>query len=255
MRILLVSMLVGLAAAQGTWIKGKATFTGLPQNVDPMEFNAAAVKEIPNGACGYGPMTAAQYPFFLVAGVGASNPISKGAQRGCGTCLEVKCADSQKCDNSKPLIVTVTDSCDECAANQLNLQATAFSQFASLSTGNVEIEYRQVACGGIGNIALYVDEFRSTQGGFLKLALRNVNGPAGIASVAFRTTGSSNNWRKMENKFGAVWEASSLTAFPLDLQVTRTDGKSLVLAGVITKTTAPGVVSTNYNFLKSRKMY
>lgn len=246
-------MLVGLAAAQASWTKGKATFTGLPTSADPADFNAAAVPEVPNGACGYGTLTAAQYPFFMVAGVGANNPIARGAQRGCGTCLEVKCV-GETCDNNTPVTVMVTDSCDECAANQINMQATAFSKMASLTTGNVEVQYRQVACPFTGGINVYVDSFRATGGGFMKIALRNVAGSADITSVKFRTTGTPNNWRPMQNKYGAVWEASALPSFPLDLQVTRKDGQSVVLSGAITKTTTPGVVQTRTNFVKSRKM-
>eukprot|EP00878_Enallax_costatus_P004536 GHUV01004777.1.p1 GENE.GHUV01004777.1~~GHUV01004777.1.p1 ORF type:complete len:243 (+),score=69.95 GHUV01004777.1:209-937(+) len=235
--VVLASLLFAITAAEmeSTWIKGTASFTGLPHGTEAGEFNAASVKAVPNGACGYGTLTSAQYPFFMVAGVAAKNPITQSAQKGCGTCLEVQCVDDPKsgkqlCDNNTPVTVMVYDTCDECEANQINLYATAFSRMANLEVGRVDIQYREVSCPFTGGINVYVDAFRPEQGGFLKLALRNVAGTGGIKSVALRTTGNTaNNWRQMKNTYGAVWEGSQLSTLPLDIQVTKTDGQTVVL--------------------------
>jgi expansin (peptidoglycan-binding protein) len=43
--------------------------------------------------------------------------------------------------------VKVVDDCDECEANQINLQATPFSKLANMDLGRIKIEYREVrAC-------------------------------------------------------------------------------------------------------------
>jgi expansin (peptidoglycan-binding protein) len=142
----------------------------------------------------------------------------------------------------------VFDSCDQCEANQINLYATAFSKFASLDIGRIGIEYRQVPCPFMGGITVHIDTFRPDKGGYVKLSLRNVAGTGGIKSVAFRTTGTTNNWRPLKNGYGAVWEGSQLSTLPLDLQVTKPDGSSVVLSGVITKATVPGDVKASTNF-------
>eukprot|EP00878_Enallax_costatus_P003040 GHUV01003238.1.p1 GENE.GHUV01003238.1~~GHUV01003238.1.p1 ORF type:complete len:361 (+),score=78.47 GHUV01003238.1:811-1893(+) len=224
------------SAAQGSWVNGVATFTGAP-----------TVKVVPNGACGYGPMTAAQYPGYLIAGVGASNPLTQGPQQGCGACLELQCTGTG-CDNSKPVTVMVYDNCDKCAANQVNLYATGFSKFASLDLGRVGIKFRQVACAFNGGIVVHIDAFRPEKGGYLKLALRNVAGMAGITSVASRTSDSTDSWHPMKNTYGAIWEASKLSALPLDLSITKADGQSVVLSGVISQMTTAGELPTTTNF-------
>jgi expansin (peptidoglycan-binding protein) len=261
---LLASLLVALVVAQeqqlppaaqpaeqveqGSWTSGIATFTGVPAGTLNSDFDTTSVKAVPNGACGYGTLTAAQYPMFLLAGVGASNPLTQGPQKGCGTCLEVQCNSTNLCDNNNPVTVMVYDSCDKCDANQINLYATAFSKFASLDIGRIGIQYRQVPCPFTGGIIVHIDTFRPDKGGYIKLSLRNVAGTAGIGSIAFRTTGTANNWRPMKNTYGAVWEASQLSSLPLDLQVTKANGTLVVLSGVITKATMPGDVKTANNF-------
>jgi expansin (peptidoglycan-binding protein) len=261
---LLASLLVALVAAQGqellpstqpaeqldqgTWTSGNATFTGVPAGTLNSDFDTTSVKAVPNGACGYGVLTSSQYPSFLLAGVGASNPLTQGPQNGCGTCLEVQCTSNDLCDNNNPITVMVYDSCDECEANQINLYATAFSKFASLDIGRIGIQYRQVPCPFNGSLTVHIDTFRPSKGGYIKLSLRNVAGTAGINSIAFRTTGTANNWRPLKNTFGAVWEGSQLSNLPLDLQVTKANGTSVVLSGVITKATVPGDIKTATNF-------
>jgi hypothetical protein len=49
---------------------------------------------VPNGACGYGELSAEMYPGFSLAGVALDSSVFKGkALKGCGTCVEVKCTD------------------------------------------------------------------------------------------------------------------------------------------------------------------
>lgn len=54
----------------------------------------AKATSIPNGACGYGALTAAANPGLNFAGVSFKKSIfSKYALKGCGVCLEIRCAD------------------------------------------------------------------------------------------------------------------------------------------------------------------
>jgi hypothetical protein len=48
----------------------------------------------PNGACGFGPLSAAQYPGLNLAGVSfSSSSFSKYPLKACGVCLEIRCID------------------------------------------------------------------------------------------------------------------------------------------------------------------
>lgn len=62
-------------------------------------------------------------------------------------------ACAQACsDPGKTLTVQVIDNCDECAANQVNLQAAPFAKLASPDIGRVAIEYKEVRA--LENISL-----------------------------------------------------------------------------------------------------
>lgn len=53
-----------------------------------------ASRSVPNGACGYGELSAEMYPGFALAGVALDSSVFKGNPlKGCGTCVEVKCHD------------------------------------------------------------------------------------------------------------------------------------------------------------------
>lgn len=54
----------------------------------------AKAKSTPNGACGYGELTAADNPGLNFAGVSLKKSLfSKYALKGCGVCLEIRCTD------------------------------------------------------------------------------------------------------------------------------------------------------------------
>jgi hypothetical protein len=54
-----------------------------------------AAKTVPNGACGYGELSAADNPGLNFAGVSLSKSLFAGkyALKGCGVCIEIVCAD------------------------------------------------------------------------------------------------------------------------------------------------------------------
>lgn len=50
-------------------------------------------KELPNAACGYGPITEKEFPGYKLVGISAKSSLKARPMGGCGTCLEVKCVE------------------------------------------------------------------------------------------------------------------------------------------------------------------
>jgi expansin (peptidoglycan-binding protein) len=210
-------LLVASSEAQ-TWVPGVATFTG-----EDVKATSA-----PNGACGFGPLSAAQVPGLNLAGVSFNTSIfSKYALKGCGACLEVRCVD-EGCSNPKDILtVQLFDDCDQCEANQVNLLATPFSRMANIDVGRVKIQYREVPCAFAGGVVTRVDSYRASGGGWVRLVFKNVNGVP-LEKVELAKSGTD-AWRPMRNAFGAAWEASRLPTLPWDIRLTNAAGKTLVL--------------------------
>lgn len=62
-------------------------------------------------------------------------------------CCEAICNPVQSCSaTAKPVTLLVTDACDSCAPNQLNLHALAFQDNfnSDLSVGRVNVSFQQV---------------------------------------------------------------------------------------------------------------
>jgi len=202
---------------------------------------------VPNGACGYGVLTAAQYPGLNFAGVSLSkNALSKYALKGCGVCLEVRCTDKEACSNpSKTMKVTVISDCDTCDATQINLKASPFSKLAPKDVGRIKVEHREVPCTNTGGVVVRIDSFRESGGGWVRLVVKNVNG-APLETVELSKAGTG-AFRPMKNGFGAAFEASRLPELPWDIRLTNTAGKPLVLKNAVTAA-KPGDVPTTKNF-------
>ncbi|WIA34463.1 hypothetical protein OEZ86_012795 [Tetradesmus obliquus] len=231
----LVCLALGASAqAPGQWISGTASHTNGPEGNN---LKLGFPSSLPDASCGYGSLTAAEFPGFKLAGVAPNSILKDKSMGGCGTCLEVKCTDKTYCANSPTETVMVYDTCKDCTTNQLNLNAQVFDKLAFLELGNMPIMYRQVPCPFAGNIVVRVNNYRATAGGWLRLALRNVAGNADISSVEVARAGTA-NWIPMKNSFGANWELSKLPAAPLDLRVTTKSGQKAVLSGVITEAVA-----------------
>jgi len=138
--------------------------------------------------------------------------------------------------------VQVFDDCDECEANQVNMQAPPFAKLASLDIGRVAIQYREVPCAFTGGVVTRVDSFRASGGGWVRLLFKNVNG-APVSKVELSKAGT-NNFRAMTNPFGAAWEASRLPELPWDIRLTNSAGQSLVLKRAITSDKTGDVPAT-----------
>lgn len=230
--LLAAAALAAPASAQANWTSGVATLTGAPDGDDLT--GVAKPASLPDAACGFGEMKGSLYPGFALAGISfKASPLAQRAQRGCGTCVELRCT-SDACANSKgPLIVTIYDECTDCEANQLNLEAWAFNTLAPLDVGRVPIQWRQVPCPARGGIVVNVDAFRTSGGGWLRLSLKNVAGEGGLTSVQLSKAGAA-NWLTMKNAFGGAWEMSKLPDSPsYDLLLTDRAGRRVTLKGAV----------------------
>lgn len=85
----------------------------------------------------------------------------------------------------------------------------------------------QVDCAPPGDIVIDVNTFRSSSGGYIRLALESVAGDGGLESVELREASEDGNapWTSLKNKWGANWEGSGLTSTPFDIQITSSSGE------------------------------
>ncbi|MEW5300769.1 MAG: hypothetical protein WDW36_003675 [Sanguina aurantia] len=182
------------------------------------------------GSCGYGPLFANTSQGYNYVGLPTNHPlVSKSAQHGCGLCLEGGCNPSLA-----SILVTVVDSCAGlCRGTDINLPRRAFQQLGQQALGRLNVTYTTSPCQPSGNIIVHVDQFRLTQGGYLRLSLKNVGGLGGFVTVALGTTGSRVS-KNMTNSFGAWWELSLLPTLPYDLMVADALGNQLTIGSAIT---------------------
>eukprot|EP00887_Chlorella_sp_A99_P006304 scaffold3.g6304.t1 len=231
------------AAPTSGWLAGSATF------------DDAGVAS--DGSCG------APLPAWADGGVAISpNSSLAGPSRdGCGSCIELACKDCGL-PNGTSLQLVVTDTCTSCSALQLNLSPDTFARLAPLSSGLAPIHFRTVECAPpLGsNITVVVDAWRTSEGGWLRLAVSNVGGP-GLASVELRQAplAASNSlvlqalvWRRLASTHGAQFEMNGLPAPPLDLRFTSSGSETLIARRVLTDPSVLGApIDTNVQFQPS----
>lgn len=107
------------------------------------------------GSCGFGLLDKGAWPYWSVAALSTENSFYKaGPLNGCGQCFGVRCVDLDgpwkgRCitgPNQVSVIVQITDSCPECGADHIDMQALTFHKLAPMEVGRVNIEYRRVEC-------------------------------------------------------------------------------------------------------------
>ena len=101
------------------------------------------------GSCGYGALSKDQYPFWQVGAFATSNKYFKSIPgSACGTCWEIQCVEgkefSGRCRDGggKSVTVTITDSCPECGADHMDLQAMVFDKLSPMALGRINMKYR-----------------------------------------------------------------------------------------------------------------
>ncbi|KAJ9505146.1 hypothetical protein QJQ45_023735, partial [Haematococcus lacustris] len=169
--------------------------------------------------CGYGPLPLATWPKQYVAAVSSVNPLATGfPMEGCGACLRVVCTDPRPgvCRAVSPaftaadvdanttsapqdgalsagpssLVVQVVERCTTCGPAGIALHAAAFDQLiAAPQTDGVAVSYLRVPCRPPGNMKLRIIEMRRSDGGYIKLAIMDVNGFGELVEVELARSG------------------------------------------------------------------
>ncbi|PNH04330.1 hypothetical protein TSOC_009510 [Tetrabaena socialis] len=276
--------------ALGAWGGGSPNFS-LPVKGRAFRFGTAGENvTLANNSCAFGPSTS---PY--VVGVSPNSPLFRlRTQSGCGTCLEVVCVEpTSACVNPNAttlptavtndtadiatsnvlspgrLVLTIADTCESCSLLDLNIHADAFAQLADPAIGIINVTYRQIPCPSFGrNMSVYVSDFHASQGGYVRLSVRDVAGN-GLAEVAVahcqrnETAGTAGDgglipgctstlrgpiWRVMNNTAGAAWEYSGLPRLPLDLRLTSVGGQDVIVRNAITNSTAPALYDSRTQY-------
>ncbi len=61
----------------------------------------------------------------------------------------------------------------------------------------------------------------------LGCAVQQAGGAAAVKQVQVRTSGSSDGYTNLNNKWGSDWETSNAPKFPLDINIVGADGDSV----------------------------
>ena len=125
----------------------------------------------------------------------------------------------------------ITDSCPECEADHLDVQALAFAKIAKSEIGRIKIQYRRVECAVPGDINVSVMDFAGA-GGWIRLAVDDTGGRGAVKELYVKGS-NQQNWQSMKNTWGAAWETSSSPAPPLDFKFVCDDGEEVLAEDVV----------------------
>ncbi|KAF2315847.1 hypothetical protein GH714_040393 [Hevea brasiliensis] len=211
---------------------------------------ALTVLEVTEVSCGYG-NAVSEPPFSsLVTGIGPS--LYKSGKE-CGACYQVKCTKHPSC-SGKPVRVVITDFCPggPCASDSahFDLSGTAFGAMAISGeedtlrdAGTLEIRYARVACDYSGKtIAFHVDQ--GSNPNYFAVLIEFEEGDGDLASVYLKEA-SSDEWRPMQQSWGAIWKLDAGVALrpPFSIQLTsRYSGETLAAKNVIPDGWKPGSI-------------
>lgn len=59
--------------------------------------------------------------------------------------IALPCTALQACSTTNTVVAVVTDNCEKCASNQINLSANIFAELAALDLGRIAVEYQAVS--------------------------------------------------------------------------------------------------------------
>ena len=258
---LLVLAVAALAAAPiasagvlNDWTDGIATFYGgAPDGMSPHN-PSYGTKE---GSCGYGNMSKDVYPFWQVGAFATSNKFFNSLPgKACGTCWEIQCVEGKqfagRCrQGAGSTYITITDSCPECAADHIDLQALVFEKIAPPSGGRINIRYRRVDCQpGKDNSMKAQIHTNYGPGAWVRLTVAGAAGAASVKGVQIR--GPDGNWQDMDNKWGTAYEISKAPALPWDFRFVSEDGQAVESKSLVDSAGKVGDLPTGVQFnLKS----
>jgi hypothetical protein len=257
-----VLALAALAAAVPTltsaevltdWTDGIATFYGgAPDGMDPHS-HSYGTKE---GSCGYFNLSKDVYPFWQVAAFATSNKYFNSLPgKACGTCWEIECVEGKefagRCRaGAGPVTVTITDSCPECGADHMDLQALVFEKIAPPSGGRINIRYRRVSCQPPSSMNMNV-QTNYGPGAWLRLVVGGTAGKGAMKNVQIK--GPDGDWQNMENRWGNAWEVSKAPALPWDFRFVAEDGQAVEAKSLVGSSGQVGDLPTGVQFSLSGK--
>ncbi|KAJ8772318.1 hypothetical protein K2173_027495 [Erythroxylum novogranatense] len=234
---------LSLTSTGTKWSSAGATWYGSPDGAGS-----------DGGACGYG-SAVSQPPFSsLITAVG---PSLYGSGKECGACYQVKCTNHQSC-SGKPVRVVITDSCPggPCASDSahFDLSGTAFGAMAVpgqeqqlRDAGVLQVLYARVACDYPGRkIAFHVDQ--GSNPNYFAVVVEFEDGDGDLAAVGLEDAASSTQtngqqWRELQQSWGAVWKLDAGTELkpPFSIKLTsQYSGETLVAKDVIPNGWQPG---------------
>ena len=245
------------ATAQTTltdWTNGIATFYGgAPDQMDPHSHSYGTK----DGSCGYFNLNKDEYPFWQVGAFSTSNKFFNSLPgKACGTCWEIQCVEGKQfAGRCRPgagsAYITITDSCPECGADHIDLQALVFDRIAPAAGGRIDIRYRRVACQpGSNPIKLQVQS-NYGPGKWVRVTAKNAAGKAAIKSVEMK--GPDGSWVPLQNKWGTAWEVSNAPGLPWDFRFVSEDGQAVEAKSLVGSSGQVGDLPTGVQFSLSGK--
>jgi hypothetical protein len=185
------------------------------------------------GACGYGP----DLPPTLgpVAALSPASPLLAAAGRGggCGSCVEVACADASgtTCRPGAAVVATLADTCAGCAPSQINVHASVYASLGADTAASPTlpaVSVRTVPCPARGGVAVRVrggggpppsppsflfppTAAATATPAVVPIGLASPGGARGggpiLEAVAIRPVGGGEDaWAPLAHSFGGVWE-------------------------------------------------
>ncbi|KAL6127909.1 hypothetical protein ACLB2K_071270 [Fragaria x ananassa] len=152
--------------------------------------------------------------------------------------------------------VVITDSCPGCVSEtaHFDLSGTSFGAMALPGQGEelrnaglLEIRFARVACDYSGKtIAFHVDQ--GSNSNYFAAVIEYEEGDGDLGSVELKDASSSDSvgdeeWRAMQQSWGAVWKLDAGSALhpPLSIKLTsQYSGQTLLAENVIPKNWQPG---------------
>lgn len=152
----------------------------------------------------------------------------------CGTCLSVTGP------SGNTIKAMVVDECPGCGPNHLDLFPSGFAAIASPNAGNITIDWAVVPCGISSPIVL------KNKSGTSKFwfSMQVVNSNVGVAKLEVSTDAGA-SWKQTKRQpYNFFENAAGFGTDVVDVRVTSTDGKTIVVKNVgvksESKTTAGG---------------
>ncbi|EFQ85866.1 hypothetical protein CFE70_001761 [Pyrenophora teres f. teres 0-1] len=152
----------------------------------------------------------------------------------CGTCLNVKGP------RGNMIKVMAVDQCPGCGPNHLDIFTEGFAAIENLNAGNITVDWTVVPCGISSPIVL------KNKSGTSKFwfSMQVMNSNIGVAKLEVSTDGGA-SWKQTKRQpYNFFENASGFGTDAVDVRVTSTDGKTIMVKNVSikseSKTTAGG---------------